>query len=327
VVVALTGLHACRRDEHYVVREGRIDLLDEVSGRIAEGRVWSRGLHTVVALKEGVSAPPETDTVAQTTFQRFFQRYWRLGGISGTLWEARHELREVYGTPVERIALHRPCRREALPPQAFADDASRLAALVPRVAALQAAGRPVLVGTDSVAESLQVAGALAAHGVPHRVLNALHDADEAAIVALAGCAGQVTVATRMAGRGTDIGLDAAARAAGGLHVLSFQNNPSRRLDRQLAGRAGRAGDPGSSEVWALRDLLPHALERSTPRLEEWTDPTPSPPRSHRFLARWLSLRRRFRQAREDRRRAALRHALLQQDREWEQRLSFAGPPR
>jgi preprotein translocase subunit SecA len=321
VNVALSALHACHRDVHYVVRDGAIELLDEVTGRIASGRVWSRGLHTVVALKEGLNPPAETDTVAQITFQRFFQRYWRVAGLSGTLLEARSELRELLGARVVRIPLHSPCRRQVLPPRLFDSESARWAAVCERVTALRAAGRPVLVGTDSVGESQALSQALQAVGIAHRVLNALQDADEAAIVAEAGRAAQVTVATRMAGRGTDIELDAAALAAGGLHVLSCQNNPSRRLDRQLAGRAARHGDIGSTEAWLFRRNSSPPCNASKGRLSGWilTLANQTPARLARAMMRWS-------QWREERRRAAWRRELLRQDRHWERRLSFAGPP-
>ena len=321
VTVALTALHACHRDAHYVVRDGAIELLDEVTGRIAAGRVWSRGLHTVVALKEGLSPPAETDTVAQITFQRFFQRYWRVTGLSGTLLEARGELHEVFGARVVRIPLHVPCRRQALPPRVFDSEPARWAAVCVSVAALRAAGRPVLVGTDSVADSQDLSQCLHAAGIAHRVLNALHDAEEAAIVAEAGRTGQVTVATRMAGRGTDIELDAVARAAGGLHVLSCQNNPSQRLDRQLAGRAGRHGDAGSTEAWLFQRISSPGASRSAGTLATWisTMDSQSPARLAHAIRRWA-------QRREERRRAAWRRELLRQDLNWERRLSFAGPP-
>jgi len=299
VVMALAGLHLYHRDQHYLVRDGAIELLDAVTGRAAPGRVWSRGLHTVIALKEGLSPPPETETVAQTTYQRFFQRYWRLSGISGTLCEARSELQSVYGVPVVRIPLHRPSRRIDLPDRRFPSAHAMHEAVAERVAALQASGRPVLVGTDTVADSERVSACLQACGIGHRVLNALRDAEEAAIVAEAGHAGSVTVATRMAGRGTDIELDEAARAAGGLHVLSCQQNDARRLDRQLAGRAARHGDPGSVEWWTFPGAQPH-----------W--------------AGMGGLFRRWYQWREEQRRAALRQNLLEQDQRWERRLAFAG---
>jgi preprotein translocase subunit SecA len=275
----------------------------------------------VVALKEGLTPPAETDTVAQTTFQRFFQRYWRVAGLSGTLLEARRELRDVLGARVVRIPLHAPCLRRALPPRVFDTEPARWLAVCERIDALRMAGRPVLIGTDSVGDSQALSQCLQAAGIAHRVLNALHDADEAAIVAQAGHAGQVTVATRMAGRGTDIELDEAARAAGGLHVLSCQDNPSRRLDRQLAGRAGRHGDIGSEEAWILRRISDPAIHPVTGTLSAWRSPldSPMPPRLAFAMRRWS-------QWREELRRSALRRELLQQDRHWEQRLSFAGPP-
>lgn len=318
VTTALAALHVFERNTHYLVRDGAIELLDEVTGRVAHGRVWSRGLHTLVALKEGLSPPPETETVAQTTFQRFFQRYWRLSGISGSLREAAPELRAVYGMPVVQIPLHRPSQRRELPTRLWERRSDLHAAVVLRVRELHAQGRPVLVGTDSVADSRAVSQRLVQAGIAHRVLDALHDAQEADIVAGAGQAGRVTVATRMAGRGTDIEPDAAALRAGGLHVLSCQHNPSRRLDRQLGGRAARHGDPGSHEHWMARDALPEAgplaLAAAMPmatggRLGGWLLD------SGVRLAQWQ----------EDRRRTVLRRQLLQQDLAWERRLAFAGP--
>ncbi|WP_418316907.1 DEAD/DEAH box helicase [Piscinibacter sakaiensis] len=313
VNVALAGLHALHRNQHYLVRDDSIELLDEVTGRVAVGRVWSRGLHTVVALKEGLKPPAETETVAQTTFQRFFQRYWRLAGISGTLREARAELKAVYGSTVLPVPLHQPGRRRTLPPRRFADRASLFAAAAKRVAEFHAAGRPVLVGTDSVDDSQLLAAHLDRLGIGHRVLNALHDADEAAIVADAGRAGAVTVATRMAGRGTDIELDNAARAAGGLHVLNCQHNPSRRLDRQLAGRAARHGDPGSAEAWFVHGGV----------VAETADDLPAKAAAPR--SGWLlRLPTQIAQWREEQRRSLLRRNLLEQDLHWEKRLAFAG---
>lgn len=321
VLMALAGLHAYHRNTHYLVRDGAIELLDEVTGRVAPGRVWSRGLQTVVALKEGLHPAPETETVAQTTFQRFFQRYWRLCGISGTLWDARGELAAVYGVRVVRIPLHLPGRRHDLPPRRFGNAQAMFGAMAGRIGALSAAGRPVLVGTDSVADSERLSQLLHARGITHRVLNALHDADEAAIICEAGCGGRVTVATRMAGRGTDIALDAAAHAAGGLHVLSCQHNASRRLDRQLAGRAARHGDPGSAEIWSFDGYSgPASAPLLTARSTDDQLPALRGPA-------WIALApKRWAQWREENRRAVLRHILLEQDLFWERRLAFAGAP-
>lgn len=317
VLVALAGLHIYHRNEHYVVRDGAIDLLDGVTGRAVPGRVWSRGLHTIVALKEGLPPPDESVTVAQTTFQRFFQRYWRLCGISGTLREAESELQRVYAMKVVRIPLHQACRREVWPALRFADKASMFKAIASRVAELHGTGRPVLIGVDSVSDSLLVNALLMACGCPHHVLNALNDSEESAIVARAGVAGSVTVATRMAGRGTDIVLDDKARAAGGLHVLCCQNNSSRRQDRQLIGRASRHGDPGSVEMWGVDDS-DGAQKMQFLRV----------PGSQFAQARKATVLDEFgktwRQWSEERRQMHLRQALLEQDLHWEKRLSFAG---
>ncbi|MFZ5521553.1 MAG: preprotein translocase subunit SecA [Pseudomonadota bacterium] len=282
LATALTALHLCRRDVHYLVRPAdqsahgsadgaadapaaphpaahrqgpaargpRIELLDELTGRPAPGRVWPRGLHTAVEIKEGCPPGDDSETVAQITYPRFFGRYLLLGGMSGTLWEARGELRRVHGLPVVRIPLRRPSRLRRLPTRWV--DGEPWGLLARHVRALSAAGRPVLVGTDSVADSEALSAALQRLGQPHAVLNARQDAQEAAIVAAAGRAGQVTVATRMAGRGTDIALDEPARQAGGLHVIHCQRNPNRRMDRQLIGRAARQGAPGSAERWLWR---------------------------------------------------------------------------
>jgi preprotein translocase subunit SecA len=325
--IALAGLHLMQRDTHYLLREGRIELLDEVTGRAAPGRVWSRGLHAVVEMKEGLPPSADTETIARTTFQRFFLRYWRLGGTSGTLWEARRELQRVFGAPVVRVPLRQPSRRLHLPEAAFPSQAALFNAVAVRARELCTAGRPVLVGTDSVADSLALSQVLQRAGLAHEVLNALQDAHEAAIVARAGRAGAITVATRMAGRGTDIVLDEAARTAGGLHVINCQHNPSARLDRQLLGRCARQGDPGSAQAWwmaqnpsspleatpLLRPIL-WACHRQT-RFEEepWVRP------------QWvLRLARRLLQWNQDRCRSTRRSSLLQADLQWEGRLAFAG---
>ncbi|MCR5868326.1 DEAD/DEAH box helicase [Aquincola sp. J276] len=253
VASALQALHLLQPGRDYLVREGRVQLLDAVTGRVADGRSWSRGLHTLVELKEGLAPSPAQHTVAQTSFQRFFGRYLRLAGLSGTLAECRAELQQVYGRQVVVLAPRRATRRLQLPSRLYPDAASRQAAIVRRVAALHAQGRPVLVGTDGLDASQALSAALAAAGLPHRRLDARHDADEAAVVAAAGQRGAITVATRMAGRGTDILLGEGVAELGGLHVIDAQDNPSARLDRQLAGRCARQGDPGSAEAWRRAD--------------------------------------------------------------------------
>ena len=322
VGTALAALHAYRRDVHYLVRDGKVEIVDEVSGRAAPGRVWSRGLHTFVELKEACRPSPATETLAQITYQRFFPRYHRLGGMSGTLREARGELREVYGLDVVCVPSRMKNSRKALPCRVYGSGSALWDAVTRRAMDLSRAGRPVLIGTASVAESEALAARLEKAGIAHAVLNARYDAEEAAIVARAGEAGRVTVATNMAGRGTDIPLTRAVAEAGGLHVICCQYNGSRRIDRQLEGRSARQGDPGSVETW---------ISLQTPRVGEvpllgWLGRRVAlaedaslalPPGGLRRVLRWQQ----WWMAHRDRR---VRRAMLEADRNWEQGLSFGG---
>ena len=251
---ALKARHFYLRDKDYVVKDDQICLIDKITGRIAEGRVWSRGLHPQVALKEGLPLPPETTTVAQTTYPDFLKRYLSIGGMSGTLAEVSRELTQVYKLKYQTIPLRKPCRRQIWPLRLFLNEADLRSALTDQVKQLVALGRPVLIGTDTVAHSLEISNALSKAEINHKVLNAEQSAEEAEIVTQAGQAGSVTVATNVAGRGTDIRLSNQVINKGGLHVLSLQTNPSQRQDRQLIGRCARQGDPGSAEQW-------HSLER------------------------------------------------------------------
>ncbi|MEG0822663.1 MAG: preprotein translocase subunit SecA [Burkholderiaceae bacterium] len=256
VEAALAALVVYQRGRQYTVQANAVVLIDEVTGRLAEGRRWMGDLQAMVEIKEGLPLSPALSTVAQITYPRFLERYLHLGGMSGTLAEARLELGLTYFTPVTRVALARPMQRRWLGTRLFAHHAERDAAVIERVVALHRAQRPVLVATDSVSASQRLAARLAAAGLAHQVLNAEQSAQEAARVACAGASGRITVSTNMAGRGTDIRLDAAARHAGGLAVLICMSNPARRIDRQLLGRSGRQGDPGSGEAWLALDEVP-----------------------------------------------------------------------
>ena len=259
VQAALAARWQFKRDRDYLVVDEKLQLIDTLTGRVAEGRQWQGALHPMVEIKEGLTPSHPSRTAAQITYQRFFPRYLKLGGMSGTLLEARHELAQVYRAPVARVPLAHPDRRRWLGQQVFARRSQKWAAVLEAVAAQRALGRPVLVGTDSVADSKALADLLARQGLPCRLLNASQDQDEALAVAQAGECGQVTVATNMAGRGTDIVLSAEARRLGGLHVIATMRNRSRRIDRQLLGRAARQGDPGSAQaLLALDDSLPCA---------------------------------------------------------------------
>lgn len=247
--LALTARHLLQRGRDYVVEAGRVHIVDAITGRKAEGRSWSNGLHQLVEIKEHCKPSPRLDTLAQITYQRFFPRYFRLCGMSGTLRESRRELHALYNLQVVGVPLHRPARRTLLTARVFSSAAAQWRAVVSNVQQLHQQGRPVLVGTDSVLDSEALSQQLTASGLKHTVLNANQDQHEAAIIAAAGAPGAITVATNMAGRGTDIVLAEASRAAGGLHLVCCQQNTSRRIDRQLLGRCARHGDPGSAQYF------------------------------------------------------------------------------
>jgi preprotein translocase subunit SecA len=243
---ALTALHLFHRDQHYLVTEGKVQIVDESTGRVMADRAWEQGLHQLIEVKEGLASTDGRESLARMSFQRFFRRYYLLGGLTGTAAEAARELRAVYLLPVTRLPPNRPSQRRRLTDSAWPDDAARWRAVVADALAARLRGQPVLVGTRSVEASERVAAEFCALGVPHVLLNARQDAAEACIVAAAGEAGRLTIATNMAGRGTDIKLSAAARAAGGLHVILTDFHESPRVDRQLFGRSGRQGDAGSA---------------------------------------------------------------------------------
>jgi preprotein translocase subunit SecA len=321
VVLALAAHHVFHRDKHYLVRDRKVIMIDQTTGRVAPGRVWSRGLQQLLEAKERCPSSGEQETIAQITYQRFFPRYHYLSGMSGTLAEARAELRSVYGLSMEEVPLRRPCRRSQLPVRVFATREAKWDAVIERLRAVHEAGRPVLVGTDSVADSDHLSVLLAAARLPHVVLNARNDSEEAAIVACAGEPGRITVTTNMAGRGTDIPLAPGVAQRGGMHVICCQHNASPRIDRQLHGRAGRQGDPGSVEtILSLEDgllarTLPAWLRATLARCAGRNRPLPA----------WLGARLAwYPQKLEERRQRAERRLLLDQDERAERRLSFAG---
>lgn len=317
VATALVARHLLQRDRDYLVKAGKVQIIDENTGRTADGRAWSRGLHQLVEIKEACTPTPATTTLAQITYQRFFPRYLRLGGMSGTLREGRGELLAVYGVGVTPVPLRRPCRRKDLRTMVVSNQREMWHAVVARVRALHAQGRPVLIGTDSVADSEALSRLLDAAGLPHTLLNARQDRHEARLIASAGKSGAVTVATNMAGRGTDIVLDSGVERMGGLHVISCQQNPTRRIDRQLLGRCARQGDPGSTERFIALDgrLL---AGRWQSRLVRWL---------MRLTCRnwgWLgSMALRYSQNAEERHQKYERRMLLRRDREMARWLAFS----
>jgi len=253
---ALRAEHLFRRDQQYLVRDGEIDIVDEFTGRVMSDRSWEHGLHQMVEVKEGCDITGEQETLGRISYQRFFMRYLKLGGMTATAKEISAELRSVYGLSVVHIDPHKPVQRQALPSTIQRTQDGKWEYIVARVQQLHDSGRPVLIGTRSVAGSEHLGQVLDDAGIPNRVLNARQDADEADIVLTAGKLGQVTVATNMAGRGTDIRLDQAVQKLGGLHVIATERHEAGRIDRQLFGRCGRQGDPGSFEaITSIEDEL------------------------------------------------------------------------
>lgn len=296
VELALAVQHFYVRDRHYVIRDGEVVIVDEYTGRLAEGRKWRTGLHQAIEAREGLDITDETDEVARVTVQHLFSRYERLAGMTGTVGNSANELKTIYGTPVVEIPTHRPPRRIAYPEIITETDRERWLRIADEVEEINDEGRPILIGTRSIDKSLHLSRILTQRGIAHEVLNAKEHAREAEIVAKAGGFRKVTVATNMAGRGTDIRLDAAALELGGLHVICSEMHDSARIDRQLIGRAGRQGDPGSyRQFMSLEDEilvqgLPNWQWRRLQRLPLASTSTPQIARYFRAAQRRIEQR-------------------------------------
>lgn len=258
---ALAALHLYKRDKDYLVTEGRVVIVDPHTGRVMADRSWEKGLHQMLEYKEGCALTVERETLARISYQRFFRRYHHLAGMTGTAGEVAHELWTVYGLHVVAVPTHRPLRRRKEKELFFVTEKEKLHRIVRDAAAIHATGRPILIGTPTVAASESLSALLRANSLPHTVLNARQDQQEAEIIAKAGQSGQITIATNMAGRGTDIALGPGVAESGGLHVIATERHSAGRIDRQLFGRCGRQGDPGSCAGYvSLGDTLlaPHA---------------------------------------------------------------------
>jgi preprotein translocase subunit SecA len=318
---ALSAVHLFELDKHYLVRDGKVQIVDEYTGRVMADRSWERGLHQMVEAKEGCAITGRQETLSRISYQRFFQRYHMLAGMTGTAREVAAELWSVYRRKVVTIPTHRPSRRTRGADRMYVTAERKWAEVVRTVHALNGQGRPVLVGTRSVAASEKLGRELSSAGLAHRVLNARQDQQEAEIIAQAGALRRITVATNMAGRGTDIRLAPRVVELGGLHVIATERHEARRIDRQLFGRAGRQGDPGSSEaILCLEDELNRDYHA------EWL---------LRFVARftgpdalirpWLArLLIAAAQRAAERKHAGLRRELLKVDERLEDMLAFGG---
>jgi preprotein translocase subunit SecA len=314
---ALTARHLFHRGDHYLVRDDKVQIIDEYTGRIMADRAWSEGLHQLVEAKEGCPVTGRKIPVARMTYQRFFRRYRHLAGMTGTAQEVAWEFWSVYRLPVVRVPTNRPSRRQLLRARLCqsADDKWRI--IVRRTAELTRQGRPVLIGTRSVTASEAISRWLSRAGLKHVVLSAAQDKDEADIIAQAGKRGRITVATNMAGRGVDISLARGVAALGGLHVILSERHDARRIDRQLEGRCGRQGDPGSVEaILSLDDALMELVNgKLLQRLAEYRD----------TMGAWEGLLLlRWAQRRAERSNSRARRDLMRLDRKQGLLLAFSG---
>jgi preprotein translocase subunit SecA len=310
-----------RRDQHYVVSDGKVQIVDESTGRVMPDRSWEGGLHQMIEAKEKCELTLPRETLARLTYQRLFRRYVRLAGMTGTAREVAGEIKSVYGLDVVRIPLHRPSQRVYHRPTIFCTRIEKWEAVADAVQRLLVeAGRPVLIGTRSVMASEEISALLTKRGIEHALLNAKQDRFEADIVALAGQPARVTVATNMAGRGTDIRLGPGVAERGGLHVILTEYHESRRIDRQFFGRCARQGDPGSCEAIVSFDDEIYSVYAPT----ETALIARAMTQAVRVSAALHHGLRGLAQFRAERRSAYVRLQNLQQDQQLERVLAFSG---
>src|SRR2546423_3702235 len=274
------------RDRDYLVKDGEVIIVDEFTGRTMPGRRWSDGLHQAVEAKEGVKVQQEQKTIATITVQNYFRQYEKLAGMTGTAVTEAEEFHKIYGLDVVVIPTHHPMVRDDNADVIYKTEKSKFEAVIDEIVEMNKLGRPVLVGTVSVEKSERLAKMLERRGLKHNVLNAKQHEREAAIVAEAGQPNAVTIATNMAGRGTDIVLGAGVTDVGGLHIIGTERHESRRIDNQLRGRAGRQGDPGSSKFFiSLEDDLMKIFGPAGPRIARLMDTMEVEPIEHPWVSR------------------------------------------
>jgi preprotein translocase subunit SecA len=284
-------------------------------------RSWEQGLHQMIEAKEGCVISELREPQARISYQRFFSRYLLLGGTSGTISEVAAEMHQVYGLDVIKVATFKPSQRIMMPERVYRNEVIKQRIVIERITELYQQQRPVLIGTCSVEESEQIADWLGKNKIPHRVLNAKQDQHEAEIIAQAGQPGAITVATNMAGRGTDIGLSDEVKATGGLHVIALSRNDSARVDRQLYGRCARQGDPGSAEAIlsledpALEQFYSSAMLNLITRFAAGDRPLPD------FIAKLIL---RLPQQKNEKEQRRIRKQLMQQDKHLRRILAFSG---
>lgn len=316
---AVKALHIFQRDEHYIISENKIQIVDEFSGRVMPDRSWERGLHQMIEAKEGCEISGLRRTLSRITYQRFFRKYILLSGMTGTATEISSELKSVYDLRVLKIPPHKPSRRQRLPNQCWLTSNERWMAVTQRSIELSRKGRAILIGTRSVEGSEHLAKLFIEKGIAHKVLNARQDREEADIVARAGESGRITIATNMAGRGTDIKLDDAVKENGGLHVILTEIHESARIDRQLFGRSARQGETGTTEAFiSLEDEI---FSRFSPTLLKLI--TRITKRSGQVPPRLLNLLIRYTQAVAEIQNARVRATTIKEDNKFQRLLSFS----
>jgi preprotein translocase subunit SecA len=282
---ALKAKALYQRERDYLVINGEVVIVDEFTGRTMQGRRWSDGLHQAVEAKEGLKVQQEMKTLATITLQNYFRQYGKLAGMTGTAFTEAEEFHKIYGLEVVEVPTNKPMTRTDHPDIIYKSEESKFDAVIDEILEMNEAGRPVLVGTVSVEKSERLARLLSKRGVRHNVLNAKQHEREATIVAEAGQTKAVTIATNMAGRGTDIVLGGEVAAAGGLHIIGTERHESRRIDNQLRGRAGRQGDPGSSRFFiSLEDDLMRIFGPAADRIGRLMDRLDVEPIEHRWVA-------------------------------------------
>jgi len=321
VVQALVAREFFHRDRQYILDNGKIVIVDEFTGRPMPQRTWQAGMHQAIEAKEGVAISDPTETVARLSFQRFFRCFYKLSGMSGTAREAGVELWQSYGLAVITIPPNRPCARQHWPDRYFATELAKWEAIAAEARRIHALGRPILIGTRSIVASERLGSILTAAGLEPRVLNAARLKEEANVVALAGGPGRITIATNMAGRGTDIKLGDGVAEAGGLHVIATERHESGRIDRQLFGRSGRQGDPGSAQAFVSveDELIQRYLPGPARRLlaSAWQ-------RDSKLKERLLAWGCGYAQNKAQNSARHQRHSLLRADLSTDQALSFTG---
>lgn len=322
IITALTALHFFHKDQHYLVRDNRVQIIDENTGRIRSNNSWERGLQQMIEAKEGCKITLEQKVLSRISFQRLFMRYLQFAGTSGTVLDAKRELRQVYGLGVIQIPTHRSVKRKHLQEMHYATEDQKLEAIIASVVRVHKTRRPILLAARTVESAAKLSFRIKREGLKHQLLSAKQDKNEAKIIARAGSLGCITIATNMAGRGTDITTGSEVSSLGGLHVIATERHEAARIDHQLFGRCARQGDPGSCQLFiSAQDKLlelyapPCLLRLANSRLSN----------QFNYNNRLNTLISRYAQWRSERHQIQNRRNLLRAEENMQKIMGFAGP--